>query len=296
MQEHSEFNPKTIMVATDLSPASCGAMGYGGELARRFRAKLLLTHVIDPVKLPPPEKANLCDSIDRAESELLKRVIALNEDSIDARVIVQVGNVLGTILHLVDERRVDLMVLGTKGQAQKAGDVVGSVAEQLLRAMPCPVLTVGPEDRISAFDGTHTARVMVTTDFSEASKVALRYAESLAARLKGKLYLLHVEEGVSSTDKEDSSAQEMQFQKFAFGMTDSSRIAEYVTTAGSAADGIVKAVAEKSADLLVMRVHESDQKNGGRLNGVAFDVIRQVKCPVFSLFVPTERAISSNAP
>jgi nucleotide-binding universal stress UspA family protein len=288
MPKYSEFNLKTIMVATDLSPASQGALGYAWELARRFSAKILLTHIIDHALLTTTQKCNLCDTVDCAEKQLQTTLGALQQDDIECRVVVREGNIHDTILHLVEERKVDLLVLGTKGQAPKSGDGLGSVAEMLLRAMPCPVLTVGPNRRWDAFDGAHSGKIMVTTDFAEASTVALEYAECLAARFDGDLYLLHVEDKTSNSHAMSLAEQKDQFQEFAKGMKDASRIAEYITSIGAPAERIVKAAEEKDADLLVMRVHESDQPGGGRVHGVAYDVIRQVRCPVFTLFVPTE--------
>lgn len=288
MPRYSGSDLKIIMVATDLSSASYGAMGYARELARRFSAKLLLVHVIDLRLLTTSQKSNLCNTIDCAEKELQGKLGALDEDAIEGRVIVREGNILPTILHLVEERKVDLLVLGTKGQAQKPGEGVGSVAEMLLRAMPCPVLVVGPRGRMDAFDGTHVAKIMVTTDFEEGSKAALEYAEHLATHLNGSLYLLHIEERTPKSHVMSLSEQKARFQAFIAGMKEPSRIGEYITRIGVPAEEIVKAAGDKHVDLLVMRVHESDQPTGGRLHGVAYDVIRQVRCPVFSLYVPVE--------
>ena len=290
MRKYAEFNLKTIMLATDLSPASYGAMGYVTRLARRFSAKVLLTHVIDPTLLTTSQKSNLCNTIDCAEKELQTRLAALEEDYIEGRMIVREGNIRDTILHLVEERKVDLLVLGTKGQRLKPGTELGSVAEMLLRAMPCPVLTVGPKDRSDAFDETHPEKILVTTDFSEASRVILEYAECLAEHFDGHIYLLHVEDKTAVSHAMSLTEQKGQFQAFIQSVKTPSRIAEYISCIGSPAERIVKTAAEKNADFLVMRVHESDQPGGGRLHGIAYDVIRQVKCPVFSLFVPTEGA------
>lgn len=290
MSKHSEFNLKTIMLATDLSPASYGAMDYVRALGRRFSAKVLLTHVIDPALLTASQKSNLCDTIDCAEKELQLKLGVFDEDAIECRMVVREGNVRETILHLVKERKVDLLVLGTKGQALKPGGELGSVAETLLRAMPCPVLTVGPRDRMNAFDGTHTQKILVTTDFSPESRVALEYAERLAEHFDGHLYLLHVEDRTATSHVMSLTGQKDQFLAFTKEMKTPSRIAEYISCIGSPAERIVKTAAEKDVDLLVMRVHESDLSSGGRLHGIAYDVIRQVRCPVFSLFVPTEGA------
>jgi universal stress protein A len=149
--------------------------------------------------------------------------------------------------------------------------------------MPCPVLTVCMDARPGAFDGSHQQRVLVPTDFSEASRVALEYAECVAHRFKGHLYLLHVDS--ESPDSPVMKVDEAKFKELARGMKESSLIAECMTCIGSPAERIVAAAAEKNVDLIVMRVHEGDQPEGRRLHGVVYDVIRLAKCPVFTLFV-----------
>ena len=74
---------------------------------------------------------------------------------------------------------------------------LGSVAEMLLRAMPCPVLTVGMGVRQDAFEGTHLRRALFPTDFSEISYAALSYAECLTRYISGRLLLLHVDGSVA---------------------------------------------------------------------------------------------------
>ncbi len=190
-----EFTLKTIMLATDLSSASYGALDYARKLARQFSAKILLTHVIDCSAFTPSQKNDLCETIDRAERELQEAVEQLSEDFIESRVIVRQGNIRETILGLIAERKVDLLVLGTRGRTLNAAEGIGSNAEALLRVMPCPVLAVGAKAKTNAFERTHQCKIVFPTDFSEGSHIALRYAESLARRLRARLFLVHVEKG-----------------------------------------------------------------------------------------------------
>ena len=152
MGEHPEFTLKTIMLATDLSSASYGALDYARKLARQFAAKILLTHVIDCSAFTPSQKNDLCETIDRAERELQEAVEQLSEDFIESRVIVRQGNIRETILGLIAERKVDLLVLGTRGRTLNAAEGIGSNAEALLRVMPCPVLAVGAKAKTNAVD------------------------------------------------------------------------------------------------------------------------------------------------
>jgi nucleotide-binding universal stress UspA family protein len=282
MREHPEFTLKTIMLATDLSSASYGALDYARNLARQFSAKLLLTHVID---CSPSQKNDVCETIDRAEKELQETVEQLSEDFIESRVIVRQGNIRETILGLIAERKVDLLVLGTRGRTLNAAEGIGSNAEALLRVMPCPVLTIGAKAKTNAFERTHECKIVFPTDFSEGSRIALRYAESLARRLRARLFLVHVEKGSHGYPVMELPHQAQNFRALEKEVREPSVIAECVTLMGSPAETIVAAAIEKDADLIVMRVHQGDQAAGGRLHGLAYEVIASARCPVFTLFV-----------
>ncbi len=282
MGEHPELTLKTIMLATDLSPASYGALSYARKLARQFSAKLLLTHVIES---PSPENHDICETVDQAEKELQETAEQLSEDFIESRVIVRQGDIRETILGLIAERKVDLLVLGTRGRARNAAEEIGSNAEALLRLMPCPVLTVGAKAKTNAFERTHRCKILFPSDFSGGSHIALRYAESLAHRLGAHLFLVHVEEASLGSPAMDLPHQAQNFRALEEEVSDPSVIAECATLMGSPAETIVAAATKNEADLIVMRVHQGDQAAGGRLHGVAYKVIASARCPVFTLFV-----------
>jgi nucleotide-binding universal stress UspA family protein len=67
--------------------------------------------------------------------------------------------------------------------------LLGSVAEQVARTAPCPVLTMREAPRSAGLDGL---RILVPTDFSPSSDAALGAARRLAAKVRGTVRLLHV--------------------------------------------------------------------------------------------------------
>jgi nucleotide-binding universal stress UspA family protein len=54
----------------------------------------------------------------------------------------EVGTPWRTICEIAEKGEYDLIVLGTRGRSSLAHAVTGSVAEQVVRHAPCPVLTV----------------------------------------------------------------------------------------------------------------------------------------------------------
>lgn len=279
MSEYREFSLKRIVVAVDFSGASYGALNYAKQLAVCFSAKIVLVHVIDTRCGADGTKqlqVSLPQQIDLAEDELQKIAVGLSEDGICHATVVRTGEIRKTVSDLVEEREADLLVIGTRGKGNTDGKELGSVAETLLRAMPCPVLTVGKYVRMDACEGTHTRRVLFPTDFSEISRAALAYTESLTKHLAGHLLLLHVTERQPGEDKAE-------FRELVKELKDPPIITEYIARAGRPAETIVAVSGEKCVDFIVMGVHGADHENGESDYGIAFDVIQKAKCPVFTL-------------
>lgn len=293
MREYSEFTMKTIMVGVDFSDASYGALNYAKQLARCFSAKILLVHVVDDMRTTPGiehPKASYAQRMDSAEEALQKIAAGLSYDVARYTTIVRAGSIRETIAALIDERGADLLVIGTRGQGYNDGDGLGSVAEALLRAVPCPVLTVGKYVRQDVREGTHMRSILFPTDFSRTSRVALAYTESLTKHLAGRLLLLYVDE--NDVHAKQHPGHQEEFQTFVKGLKDSSVVTESITRTGRPADVIVAVSTEKGADFILMGVDGADQAGKAHNYGLAFDVIRSANCPVFTLFNRREREMT----
>ncbi|HEV2275920.1 MAG TPA: universal stress protein [Acidobacteriaceae bacterium] len=278
---------KTIMLATDLSSASCGALNYARQLAKLFCARLLVVHVIDPNAAcsgTAPEKTRIAEFMGPAEEKLQKISASLAYDFIRHSTIVRHGDIRETILRLVRDRQVDLLVTGARGGCGKEDDrAQGSVAEMLLRSMPCPVMTVGSNVRQDAFEGTHLRRVLLPTDLSEELPSAVVYAERLTQFLAGQLILMHVAQEAPGPADNGISAQLEPFASVLKKMEDPSIVAGYINREGPTADAIVRVANEKHVDLIVLGAYEGREPSGRRTQRVVSNVIRSARCPVFTV-------------
>jgi len=143
---------KRILHPTDFSKNSEQALKYACSLAIQYSADLHLIHVIrDPGWMIP--------SIELAfpEGYYLKQKQAANERlaSLPDKVINHTGTVIRNvcegnshteILRYGHENNVDMIVMGTHGATGLEHLIIGSVAENVVRRSPCPVLTVHPDD------------------------------------------------------------------------------------------------------------------------------------------------------
>ena len=142
---------KHVLVATDFSECSGVALAYARALARQFKARLHVLHVVEMsategfeiggyVTAIPAVQAQLEESEgDRLDAEIS------DEDRLDLRAraeLVMLQPPAQAIVEYATRERIDLIILGTHGRRGLAHLVMGSVAEKVVRTAPCPVLTV----------------------------------------------------------------------------------------------------------------------------------------------------------
>jgi nucleotide-binding universal stress UspA family protein len=140
------FPISRILHPTDFSAPSAHAFELACALARDYGAHLTVLHVVSPPTVVFTEGA-LPIEIDELLANAQKRLDDLKApDSILTfeRRVAQ-GQAVESILHAIQELDADLVVLGTHGHTGLKRLLMGSVAEQILRKAPCPVLTVKGE-------------------------------------------------------------------------------------------------------------------------------------------------------
>jgi len=138
-----------ILVPTNFSAPSEAALAYGREIAERFDAALHLIYVTEN----PFLRAAVVDrrSLDEAhlrwlqdrltDADLRRGAVAIVEQSDEPD---------SEILRYAKSANIDLIVMGTHGRTGVARVVLGSVAEAVVRASACPVLTVHAAESTTA--------------------------------------------------------------------------------------------------------------------------------------------------
>jgi nucleotide-binding universal stress UspA family protein len=148
-------NFRRILVATDLSPASRPAVDYALELARAWRAELVILHVVAPPAplgtdaMVFPRVYEELEAQMRSDGERrLRRLLKLcRAAKVPATAVLARGVPDRQILRSAASRRADLLVLGTHGRTGLARVFLGSVASRVAASAACPVLTVPSRGR-----------------------------------------------------------------------------------------------------------------------------------------------------
>lgn len=139
---------KKILAPTDFSPASENALRYALRLGSEFGSEIMFLHILEPIMpltydglaLPPtvPEPDS-CET----EKALKALVVSARERGITkARAMFRRGIPSHEIVETAREMDVDLIVMATHGYTGWKHFAIGSTAERVVRAAPCPVLVV----------------------------------------------------------------------------------------------------------------------------------------------------------
>ena len=282
-----------ILCPVDFFPASKRAADYAIALAKAYEAKLILLHVISPV-LPasyeiPIDAAEILDSMtDAANGELKKLATRAEAKKVYTEVIVRTGDIDLEIRSLAKDRNVGLIVMGTHGRRGFEKWFLGSVTERLLRRTNVPLLTIG-----NAANSTKAPpairRILVTTDFSEGTADAIRYAFSIGQEYQAKVTLIHVLNDISADIsgryrntliKSIRNELEELVPEEARDWCDVSTRVE----TGLPWTRILDTVKRDKIDLLVMNVHGKSMLDRALLGSTAERVVRGSPAPV--LLIP----------
>ena len=139
-----------ILVPLDHSPGSDEIVEYASAIARGLGASIALMHVYDPpnamVGIVPGVSMNEeAEAVRQAGVELLDRattILRANGFSSSDRILEAVGPASSAIGRRIRAGNFDLVVMGTHGRSGVSHLVMGSVAEDVVRSVTCPVLLV----------------------------------------------------------------------------------------------------------------------------------------------------------
>jgi len=189
---------ETILCAIDPTESEPSVTAVAASLARLVHARLELLHVVHlPPGLSPEYLAEdvIVDIRARATTAMEARAAELSGTGIDVRARVILDLVEDGILKRARELGPDLLVVGTHARRGAARMFLGSVAERIVRAAPCPVVVVPPASggRLSRNETLATSlRLLAGIDQSTASDAALAWLRRIDGRTRCDIRLVHL--------------------------------------------------------------------------------------------------------
>jgi len=280
-----------ILVTTDFSEVSDRALDYAIALARRYDARIYLTHIItpDPFQFAEPQLAQATyEKVRQAAEEGMTDILISGKlRGVPHEVLLEEGNVWPTLEKLIIKHEIDLVVAGTHGRGKVQKILIGSVAEEIFRQADTAVMTVGPAVKGELPKEIELTHILFATDFGPGAERAAAYAFSLAQEHNAALTLLHVvESGAGYTEEGIARQREInavRMRKLMPAGTEDWCKPEFRVTFGSAVEEILIAARESKADLIVMGAKPRKNLAGHVPLTIAYNVVTKALCPVLTV-------------
>jgi nucleotide-binding universal stress UspA family protein len=209
--------------------------------------------------------------------------------------LVREGNAANEITRAATQFNADRLLLGTRSRSRLGKLLLGSVAEQVLRSVSLPVITVGPEAHLpEAFHGADRV-VLHATTLRETSRPSAALACKIASNQKAKLVLIHVLPPIDEMERDglptgqDSAAMHELHILSAVTRTRCCLSVEPRVVHGNPAIEILAASSEQNVSLIVLgATHRSALDNLTR-DRTIYKVLAHARCPVLTLREPLAR-------
>jgi nucleotide-binding universal stress UspA family protein len=190
------IHPAILLVATDLSDLD-RLIPFAFEQATQTGARLIFLHVVSASASYSADLAGMpfydpAGALQYAARELEPVCAMARKLNIPCEAILREGNPADQIGAVARQFKADRVLLGTRSRSKLGKLLLGSVAEQVLRSVNLPVITVGPEAHLPVDASADGRVVLLATTLRETSRPSAALACQIAASQGARLVLLHV--------------------------------------------------------------------------------------------------------
>lgn len=309
---------KNILCPVDFSEFSRHAFDRAVAIAQAYGAAVTAIHVVQTQAPPPFIPYGASGSLDTftlspADREQLARELAAfvaHDPPVAVPVTHKVVDGFAIAREIVGEAiatSADLVVMGTHGRTGFQRFLLGSVTERLLRAAPCPVLTVGESDARMHGDAATFKRILCAVDFSECSLAALDFAVSLAERSKSEISAVNVIEWTPvGYDPLVGPPMDLAGYRMAAEVVSRERLHTVVqhaarggttigeiVSAGKPHHEILRIAPQLDADLIVIGIHGRNPLDRMLFGSTAEPLVRRATCPVLTVRAKPAAAVAA---
>jgi nucleotide-binding universal stress UspA family protein len=281
---------KRILYTTDLSKASRAALPFVSAIARRYGSQVYAAYIWSPLPytMVPRGKAPLMEEKQRNDAnKALEQVLRSRElAGIEVKPVLASGEPVAELKRIIQENRIELAIVSTHGRTGFRHLLLGSVAEELFRTLPCPVLTVGPNISPRFAAQPEVKHILFPTDLSLDSKAVLPYLAVVAAEYQARLTVLHVLSGENHRHPsalDEAAVLKEEIQRMACHQVDPRCQVQTVVERGDPAERIL--AYSKNADLIGFGVHKASEFSTHFRNTIPYKVVLHAPCPVLTAHV-----------
>ncbi len=246
---------KRILFPTDFSDVATNAFLHALEFAKLVNAELTILHSY-PL-LPVDENFfaenfnKVYETIQLAEFDMFKEEVpklraiaeACHLDKIKMSHRLMEGNLIENIIRLVDEEKIDYVVMGTSGYSNWDAAFAGSNSGEVVMEVKVPVLCIP-----KMVQSKPIKIIGFTTRFRDKDRKALKAAAAFAASINAYIRCLYVKTPDSDVPKETIASWKEEFK-----MTP---VKFFIEENDSVNEAVLDFIDEKNIDLLTILTYK----------------------------------------
>ncbi|MEO6882666.1 MAG: universal stress protein [Bacteroidia bacterium] len=275
------FKIQKILIPIDFSETSLLAVKHGAFMAKLYKADICLLHVFEKqwshfnVILPQVQIEDLSGFTNKIEAKLAEIAEGIRKEyAVKTTSICAPGNIFSEIVTIVNNEKIDVVVMGTHGVSGAEEFFMGSNTFKVVTKSPCPVLSVQTHAKKLGF-----STILLPIDDSSHSRQKVMQAIELASHYNSKVHILGIVDSDVNLDKFKLKIN--QVENF-LTKHNVNFIAETINNDNPATATL--AYAKKiCADLIMIMTDQEESLTGFLLGNYAQQIVNHSKIPVFSI-------------
>lgn len=266
-------------------------MDLACQIAQKTKSELVVLHVLDYTGLfdfsagssayPLMGNASGLD-IDQKFLELLyanaeekceQFLKAYKREGLEIKKKIKIGSAFHYITEEIDDKKINLVIMGSKGSGGLEEILIGSNTEKVVRHSKCPVLTVKSKKQIEDIKD-----IVFATSFKEQDSHVAEELKKLQEIFKAKLHLVRVNTPTNFETNRNINALSSRFIR-------ENNISNYTINIYNdkvEEDGIIFFAQDIDADLIALATHGRSGLVHLLSGSIAEDIVNHAKRPVWT--------------
>jgi nucleotide-binding universal stress UspA family protein len=239
-----------ILIPTDFSDGSNHAANFGIAIADKFFAKIfLLNAYMIPLiasEVPYETVYNTAEEAKEEAQQNLNRVIDnIRKNKIDfyCETILSQGNAAESIKESIKSKKIDLVIMGSKGGSTFKTAILGSVSAKTIEKAPCPVIIVPQKSKTKEIH-----KIIYATNLLNADIKVLQELVAFAKAFDAEITISHI----AFPEERDSKKWLEIFKEDVKKVIAYKKIKYILKHESDFVEGMEKICSEEKADLIAM--------------------------------------------
>lgn len=272
---------KKILVPCDFSDPSIQAFKFALEIAEMSNGQVMLLHIVevpvmhDTMIMPVLdfEMSFFKDLKFNAEKQFTKLKTKFTKESVKISSFVELGPIQKTIDRIAEEKKADLIVIGTHGTSGLMESFIGSNTEKVVRFSKIPVIAIHQSAKLSKIK-----KIVFPTTLHQNQGVLIKQVKKLQSFLSATIHLLIVNTpGNMKRTPDEKQLMEAYAKHY--------KLVEYTINTRNdftVESGVINFAHEIRADMIAMGTHGRKGLSHLFLGSIAESVVNHIDCPVWT--------------